>query len=214
MFMIDLDETRRLVNAAGGIVSLDARAVRASVAVASRAGPGDLTRPTPCADWTLAELLAHMAVQHDGFAAAAAGNGADPSAWRARRPSADPVADYAAAAGRVLRAFAADGVLAREFCLPDIAPGATFPAPMSIGFHFIDYVVHGWDVARSLGLEPGLEPDLLDVALVIAEAVPDDETRRRPGAAFAPRVAAPEGAARLDQIMALLGRRPGWRPPS
>ncbi len=146
--MSDLDEARRLVTAAGGIVSLDARAVRASVAVVSRAGDDDLARATPCDDWNLAQLLAHMAAQHDGFAAAAAGNGADLSVWRARPPSADPVADYAAAADRVLRAFGADGVLARQFNLPVIAPGAMSPAQMSIGFHFIDQVVHGWDVAR------------------------------------------------------------------
>jgi uncharacterized protein (TIGR03086 family) len=155
-----------------------------------------------------------MAVQHDGFAAAAAGNSADLSVWRARPPSADPVADYAAAADRVLRAFGADGVLAREFSLPEIAPGATFPAQMAIGFHFIDYVAHGWDVARALGLDYELKPDLLDVALAIAEAVPDDETRLRAGAAFAPRVAVPDNVTGLGQIVALLGRRPDWRPPS
>jgi gas vesicle protein len=35
--------------------------------------PADLTRPTPCAGWTLHGLLAHMTTQHYGFAAAAAG---------------------------------------------------------------------------------------------------------------------------------------------
>jgi uncharacterized protein (TIGR03086 family) len=213
--MSDLEERRRLVAAAGGIVSLDARAVRASVTVASRAGNDDLARATPCGDWDLAQLLTHMAVQHDGFAAAAAGNGADPTVWDARPPSADPVADYAAAADRVLRAFGADGVLTRKFSLPEIAPGAAFPAQMAIGFHFIDYVVHGWDVARALGLDYELEPDLLDAALPIAEAVPaDDGTRRRPGAAFAPRVSASGNLTGLAQIVALLGRRPDWQPPS
>jgi hypothetical protein len=49
--------------------------------------------------------------------------------------------------------------------------------------------------------------------------VPDGEGRRRPGAAFAPRVAVAGGLGQLstvtsggvlDQIVALLGRRPGW----
>src|ERR1700685_3712749 len=66
-----------------------------------------------------------------------------------------------AAAGGVLAAFAADGVLDRAFTLPEISPERRFPAPQAIGFHFIDYVVHGWDVARSLGLDRyELEPDL------------------------------------------------------
>ena len=218
--MSDLDRIGQLAAAAGGIVSLDARAVRASVAVAEKAGAADLARPTPCGDWTLADLLAHMAGQHDGFAAAAAGRGGDPAVWRPRPPAADgrgdPVAQYAAAAERVLAAFAAGtgtagGVLDREFVLPEIDPAARFPAGLAIGFHFIDYVVHGWDVARSLGLDYELEPDLLGVALAVAEAVPDDDrTRRRPGAAFAPRASAPPGANPLDHVLALLGRTPGW----
>jgi uncharacterized protein (TIGR03086 family) len=210
--MSDFSEISQLVMAAGGIVSLDARAVQASVTVVSKAGHADLARLTPCEDWRLGQLLAHMAVQHDGFAAAAAGNGADPSVWRAQSPAGDPVAEYSAAADRVLRAFAADGVLTRDFALPEIGPGATFPAGIAISFHFIDYVAHGWDTARTLGVDYELEPDLLGVALAIAEVVPDDETRLQPGAAFAPRVAAPEGASQLDRIVALLGRRPDWRP--
>ena len=54
-----------------------------------------------------------------------------------------------------------------------------------------------------------LEPGLLAMALDIARSVPDGESRRRPGAAFAPRVAV-TGGGLLDQIVALLGRRPGW----
>jgi uncharacterized protein (TIGR03086 family) len=209
--MADFDEIRRLIVAADGIVSLDARAVRASVTAASRARPADMARPTPCGDWTLGQLLAHMAVQHDGFAAAAAGNGADPSVWRPGRPAADPVAEYARAAERVLRAFAAEGVLTRDFVLPELNPEGTVPGGLAVTAHFTDYVAHGWDVARSLGLDYELEPDLLAVALPVAEAIPDDETRLR---FFAPRVAAPEGAGELDRVVALLGRRPDWRPPA
>ena len=191
------------------IVGLDARAVRASVQVVSQAGTGDLARPTPCVNWTLADLLAHMTVQHNGFAAAAAGDGGDLVHWQTGAPVADPGGEYATAAERVLAAFAAEGVLAREFALPEISTELRFPAAAAIGFHFIDYVVHGWDVARALDLDYELEPDMLAAALPIARAVPDGERRRRPGAAFAPRVAATSGGA-LDQIVALLGRRPDW----
>ena len=78
----------------GAIVSLDARAVQASVQVVSLIGPADLARPTPCGDWTLDELLTHMTVQHDGFAGAAAGGGADLSRWQPAVPAADPVGEY------------------------------------------------------------------------------------------------------------------------
>jgi uncharacterized protein (TIGR03086 family) len=93
------------------IVTLDARAVRASVRAVSQISAADLARPTPCADWTLADLLAHMTAQHNGFAAAAAGEGADLVRWQTGAPAADPVGEYAAAAERVLVAFAAPDLL-------------------------------------------------------------------------------------------------------
>src|SRR5277367_3052487 len=99
------------------VVALDAEAVRASVALVARATPADLARPTPCADWTLHGLITHMAAQHYGFAAAAAGDG-DPARWRPRRLGGDPVADYRASAEAVLAAFSAPGILDREFLLP------------------------------------------------------------------------------------------------
>jgi len=95
--------------------------------------------------------------------------------------------------------------------LPEISPTLRFPAAEAIGFHLVDYVVHGWDVARALGRGYDLEPRVLAAALPIARAVPGGDRRRRPGAAFAPRVAASSGGP-LDQVVALLGRRPDWSP--
>src|SRR5439155_13833275 len=168
------------------IRQLDADAVRASVAVVSQATGPDLDRATPCGDWTLAELLAHMTAQHHGFAAAAAGRGADPAVWQTTVDGDDPVSAYAAAAEHVIAAFAQDGVLQRPFTLPEITTRITFPGAQAIGFHFIDYVVHTWDVARSLGIALQLPADLVLAALPIAEAVPDGDERQRPGAAFRP----------------------------
>jgi len=193
------------------IVALDALAVRASVDLVARAQPADLARPTPCADWTLHGLIAHMAAQHLGFAAAAAGDG-DPARWRPRRLGADPVAEYRASAQAVLAAFAADGVLDREFPLPEFTAAPSFPGRRAVSFHFVDYVVHSWDVAKALGLEARFSPDLLEAALRVARDVPDGASRLAPGSAFAPAVAAPGGPP-LDRVVAMLGRCPGWKRP-
>jgi uncharacterized protein (TIGR03086 family) len=199
-------------NTAGrDIVALDARVVRATVSVVSQIGPADLARPTPCADWTLEELLAHMTAQHDGWVAAAAGDGGDLSRWQPGPPAADPVQEYAAAAGRVLAAFGADGVLDREFALAELSPLLRFPAAEAISFHFIDYLVHGWDVARSLGLDPPeYEPDLLAAALPVAQAVPDGELREQGVVPFAPGISVAGVPGVMDQIVAMLGRSPSW----
>lgn len=189
---------------------LHAHAVQASVKVVAQISADDVDRPTPCGDWTLARLLAHMTVQHDGFAAAAAGNGGDLAMWSEQPLSSDPIEAYAAAAERVQTAFAQDDVLEQEFALPEISPLTTFPGRQAIGFHLIDYVVHGWDVARAIEADFVLDPDLLETAWVIATSVPDGPERLRFGAAFAPSQTVGDEAPMLDRIVAHLGRSPSW----
>ncbi|MCO5993767.1 TIGR03086 family metal-binding protein [Actinoallomurus rhizosphaericola] len=188
----------------------DERAVRQSVEVVAKAGRDDLGRPTPCSAWTLGDLLAHMTAQHRGFAAAARGCGGDPAIWRPRPLGADPAAAYAEAAEEVLSAFAGRDVPAREFALPEIGPGVTVSGAQAIGFHFIDYVVHAWDVARSLGLPYELDDDLAEDALRVASAVPGGEYRTRPGASFGPELPEPGNPSPLDRILTALGRSPNW----
>ena len=81
-------------------------AALASVDVVNTVTPDDLRRATPCDGWNLSHLLAHMTVQHRGFAAAARGDGADPARWDtatvADAVAADPAGTYAAAAADVL----------------------------------------------------------------------------------------------------------------
>jgi len=194
--------------------SQHARVVRASVEVVANAGIEDLPRPTPCGEWNLGDLLAHMTVQHDGFAAAAAGNGGDPTLWVVQPLGSDPFGAYAAAADRVVTAFAQDGVPEREFALPEISPITTFPGSQAMSFHLIDYVVHGWDVARTLDIPVSFDPDVLDTAIEIARSVPDGPQRLQPGSAFAPGLAAAGDAPQLDRIVAMLGRDPGWTSPT
>jgi uncharacterized protein (TIGR03086 family) len=202
-------------NSLTGIVALDAQAVRASVGLVERATARDLARPTPCADWTLHGLLRHMIAQHYGFAAAAAGDG-DLARWMLRPLGADPAAAYREAAECVLDAFAADGAVDRDFPLPEITRDLMFPGRQAISFHLVDYVVHSWDVARTLSRPADLDPALVAAALRVAQAVPGGAARLEPGAAFGPAVAwaGGPGGSGLDQIVALLGRSPGWQPGS
>jgi uncharacterized protein (TIGR03086 family) len=187
-------------------------AVLKSIDVVDTVSPRDLDRPTPCAAWTLADLLAHMTVQHRGFAAAARGLGPDEDIWQPESVlasvSADPARTYAAAARDVLDAFAADGTSEATFALPDFGPGATFPGAVAMDFHFIDYVVHGWDVAATLGAPYELPGEVVTAALRLAMFVPDGEYRASERAPFGPAVEA--GTNDFDRILAHLGRQPDW----
>jgi uncharacterized protein (TIGR03086 family) len=190
-------------------VALDRRVVELSVQIVSQAQPADLTRPTPCADWTLRDLLEHMTTQHYGFAAASRGDGADPQSWVQPRHE-DPAAAYATAAEHVIAAFAEPGILQRSFLLPEIIPDLQFPAAQAISFHFVDYVVHGWDVARSLGLPFDVDDDIAAAGLFVARRVPDGPERLSPGAAFRPSVPSPPDVTAIDQVLTALGRSPAW----
>ena len=192
-------------------------AVLASVDVVSTVTPEDLALPTPCAGWDLADLLAHMTVQHRGFAAAARGHGDDETLWRtdtvAAAVSADPAGAYAEAAAAVLDAFAGADVLDVSFALPELGPGAAFPAAMAIGFHHVDYVVHGWDVARTLGRSYDLPDEVVAAAVPLAFVVPDGDFRTADGAVFGPVIESTGQPGDLDRILAHLGRSPRWTPP-
>ena len=189
-------------------VLLDAKAVRTSIELVSTATDADLSKPTPCRAWTLYGLLAHMATQHYGFAAASRGE-SDPAIWKLRDLGDDPVKAYAESAEHVLEAFAEPGVADRTFPLPEFGPNAAFPGAQAISFHFIDYIVHSWDVAKSLGKPITFAPATLEAAQSVAQVVPTGDIRHAPCTPFAADIPW-SGDNSLEQIVAYLGRNPTW----
>jgi uncharacterized protein (TIGR03086 family) len=189
-------------------------AVLESVDLVGTVTPADLDRPTPCKGWNLADLLSHMTAQHRGFAAAARGRGADLDAWRmdsvADAVRSDPARTYADAARDVLDAFAAEGAVDAPFALPEFGENAVFPGAIAMGFHFVDYVVHGWDVAASLGVDYDVPAEVLAAALPLVLAVPDGDVRLLDNVPFDAALEPVDGAGDLDRILRHLGRRPDW----
>jgi uncharacterized protein (TIGR03086 family) len=121
----------------------------------------------------------------------------------------DPGGTYAEAAHDALDAFAGAGTPDATFALPGFGPGATFPGAVAMGFHFVDYVVHGWDVAVTLGVAFELAADVVTAVLPLALAVPDGDYRSADGSAFAPGLQA-DSSGDFDRILCHLGRTPRW----
>jgi uncharacterized protein (TIGR03086 family) len=194
------------------ILALHRRTMGIAAAIVDRIAPQELALPTPCTGWDLGRLIAHMIGQNRGFASAARGEPFDPGVWADQVVFSAPGPVFARSAAEVVAAFATEGAVEREW---QILTGAhrSIPVPgaKAIGFHFIDYVVHAWDVAVSIGIQPEFEDDLLEAVLPLALEVPlDGPTRSGPGAPFAPAVEVPtEGL--LERLLAVLGRDPEWR---
>ncbi|MFB4299599.1 TIGR03086 family metal-binding protein [Actinomadura sp. NTSP31] len=185
---------------------LDRKAADLYLSAVAQVKPDALAQPTPCPDWTLHGLLRHQVSQDQGFAAAARGDGARLSAWHGGDLGDDPYAAAKASLDLVTEAFAAVPLDA-GLVLPEIRDGGPFPAALAISFHFVDLVVHAWDVAAAIGApwEPG--DDLLTASLKVASIVPTDD--REPGTAFAP-VVPSDDAAPKNRLLTLLGRSPSW----
>jgi uncharacterized protein (TIGR03086 family) len=193
------------------LVDAHRRALLTSAGIVAAVQVADLGRPTPCGGWDLGELLAHMIGQNYGFAEAAAGNGGDLDVFADRQVGPDPAGQYAASAGRAIEAFGAPGVLERDLEVAVVRGGVTLPGSAVIGFHLVDYVVHGWDVAKTLGAPAAYDQDVLLVALRVAEAVPDRARSEDEATPFHPPVAT-DSQDLLDRIVANLGRSPDWAP--
>jgi uncharacterized protein (TIGR03086 family) len=195
------------------LVSFHRSVMESSVAIVGHVTVRDLELPTPCIGWTLGHLLAHMVGQNYGFAAAAAGHGHDRGVFADRPVSDLPASVYATSARRVIEAFGVPTVIEGSMYLPEVRGGKTFPASTAIGFHLVDYVAHGWDVARSLGIAADFDQEALQIALTVAESVPaeaqtlDDRTPFRPSVPIT-------SMSMLDRVVAALGRLPDWAPPT
>jgi uncharacterized protein (TIGR03086 family) len=117
---------------------------------------------------------------------------------------------WRASAARVAEAFAGAD-LTRPVLLVEISQELRFPAGLAVGFHLLDTVVHGWDVAASLGLPFRPDDELVTAVLALARLVPAGPERDRPGAAFAPVLpSAPDDGddAGWPTVLRLLGREP------
>lgn len=192
------------------LIAEHARVMHTSAGIVAQAGAADLDRRTPCAGWDLRALLGHMIGQNYGFAAAVEGD-RDPAVFDDRPVGDDPVGDYRAGVDRALTAFAAPGLPEREVFMAVIRGGLTLPGATVVRMHLVDYVVHGWDVAKTLGVAAAYDPDVLQVALAVAQAVPDAARSDDERAPFRPTVET-SSADLLDQVVANLGRDPRWAP--
>ncbi len=92
--------------------------------------------------------------------------------------------------------------------LPEFGPDATVPGSIAMAMHFVDYVVHGWDVAAALASPFQLPDEVLAAALPIVLGIPDDGSREAANAPFGHAVEA-TGTTDLDTATGAPGQAAG-----
>lgn len=152
----------------------------------------DLARPTPCAGWTVRDLLAHMNTEHAAICGAEFDNSADP---RTVFPSV--VLDWLTFAGD-----AGDTIF-----IPKM--GGALPADMVLSTHFVDMLVHRWDLAAALGKATGTTPALLVPAHQIADVITAPGSPLV-GVAYQPALPPAAEDSSEDALVRKLGRDPRW----
>lgn len=163
-----------------------------------------LDAQTPCVEWNLGRLVQHQLYYSPNLAASARRAEASLSgveqdvpldSWPDRLEAA--VADLAAAWGE---AEAWSG-------LTSMAGSDPMPAGMIGGMVLGELVVHGWDLARSAGVDSEFSDDVLAGALAAVRSMA--ELGRGMGV-FGQQIHLDDEASLLDRIVALTGRDPGW----
>jgi uncharacterized protein (TIGR03086 family) len=179
------------------------RSLAAARDVIAGVRPDQWDAPTPCEEWNVRHVVSHLVLGNRRHAALVRGEQIGP---RPAGPPADVLGDdalatYSASAEEVLSAFGSPQVASTIYDTPI----GRIPGSGVLHLRATDAVVHGWDVARATGQSIDA-PDF-----VVAELLTFARTRLAdapPNGPFKPALAVPEGAPVLDQLVALLGRRP------
>lgn len=154
---------------------------------------------TPCDEWTVHDLIAHMC----GGAHMIAGTmlGETPPENTPDFLADGPAAGWAEAVAHLRRAAAPD-VLAGTYQFPF----GEMPGEPALAVIVADGVTHAWDLATATGQDAKIDDDLALWALNTWRPIVPSEGRTGPG--FKDAVEVDAGASPLDQLVAYTGRRP------
>ncbi|MBC6446138.1 TIGR03086 family metal-binding protein [Actinokineospora xionganensis] len=161
------------------------------------------TAPTPCADWDVRGLVNHVTGEDlwTGPLMAGATIGEVGDRFDGDVLGSDPVAAYTDAAESAVDAVSADGALGRTVHLSfgDV-PGEEYAWQL-----FADHLIHGWDLARAIGADDRLDPDLVAAC---AQWFAKNEDGYREAGAVGARPEVPADADQQTLLLAGFGRRP------
>ena len=161
--------------------------------------PDKWAAATPCAAWTVRELVNHLVAGNLVFIAIL-GNQQVPDRT-ADHLGDDPPAAYRSSAGSLLAAFAQPGVANRIYQAPiGPAPGAAL-----LHIRITEALVHGWDIAQATSRHAEFPAEVAEQELAISRRMLGGVPRN---GRFGPALDLPADAPAIDRLAAFLGHRP------
>lgn len=173
--------------------------------------PEQLTDPTPCEQFSVADLLDHI----DGLALAFTQAARKETAPDEQPPAPDGsslVADWATTLPQRLED------LAQAWADPSAWTGRTAAGGLEMdgteaGLVALDeLVLHGWDLAKATGQEFDPGPESVAGARLFVDQFSGPGTEEMRQGLFDPQVPVPPGAQPVEELVALAGRDPDWAP--
>lgn len=185
--------------------ALDTSAER-NVELVAQVRPEQWNDPTPCAEWNVRTLVGHLSAGRQGYCALLKGAPATKLrsilVQQGEAAGTDPVSACETAVRSVRAAFAEPGALQRtvRHRMGDI-PGSLLLA-LLIG----DTVVHSWDLATAIGVDPGLDEQVVELVYGNYALIAQSGTLYTNGWFAAPTAPLPESATPLERLIHFTGR--------
>lgn len=164
-------------------------------------GPQQWANRTPCSDWDIRALVNHLTVEQLWVPPLIAGQTLEQvgDRFEGDQLGADPAATWDQAAAAARATLTAPGAIDRTVHLSyGDRPASAYCEEMTV-----DLLIHAWDLARGIGADEALDPELVD--LVYQRTLPYAERLAESGL-FAPPVSVAPDADPQTRLLALFGR--------
>lgn len=192
----------------GNEPELHSNATAHFTALVHRIKPDDWGRATPCPEWTVRDLVGHLVSEARWTAPLLAGRTiADVGdSLDGDLLGDDPVAAWDAAAQEATAAVHAPGALDGTAHLSF----GDFPASEYLRQLIADHLVHAWDLARAIGADDSLDPEV--TAAVADWWSAEMEAAYRGAGAVGARPTGVTAGTPQERLLVAFGRSPTWTP--